>query len=583
MYILVGFLALGAMLDSVANAISLMTPLVAGLGTACIVLLWVLARLILPSHPLPWVVGNQRVRVQKLGIQSAAYAVGMVLLLWMPSVITRFQTPPPSSSQLVTDVREIVAQLVKAHERELVGLHQREQAYQDQVKALTETVTALAQRKGPLIADALAQLREGNTEAAERIFQDILTRKADEGRAANQQAADAARHLGVLAALRGGNLHDAIDKFNAALTLYRQAHDSQGEAKSMYNLGLAYSNQYELQRALDHLNRALPLLQAAQEPAFEARALVNIGLIYQEPAFKDDRKTLDYYLKALPLLHTAATPGEEATILQGIGDLYHRIGEEPKAIDYFERALPVARLANAQDTQVNVLGLLGHIYYGRLEYKPALEYYRQALALLQGPGLQDRRAGLLRLMGDISSNLGELAKALGYYNDALASARTAKDPAKEADIYNALANFYMRTLKDPERARDYYTQALALWQTQAGERAAIEQARTLVSIGLVNFVLNEYDAAISLYNLALPWMETAGSLADRANLFTKLGDAYRWKRDYPRALDSYNKAVPFWRAAHDHAGEVNTLRDLAFTEILSQRQIDMPTDQRIER
>lgn len=97
MYILGGFLALGALLDSVANAISLLTPLVASIGTACIVLVWVLAHIILPSHPLPWVFGTQRIGVKKLGIQPTAFAVGMVLLLWMPSVIARWQTLPPPS------------------------------------------------------------------------------------------------------------------------------------------------------------------------------------------------------------------------------------------------------------------------------------------------------------------------------------------------------------------------------------------------------------------------------------------------------------------------------------------------------
>ena len=98
MHILGGFLALGALLDSVANAISLLTPLVASIGTVCIVLVWFLAYLILPSHPLPWVFGNQRTRVKKPGIQPMAFTVGMVLLLWMPSLITQWQTPPAPSS-----------------------------------------------------------------------------------------------------------------------------------------------------------------------------------------------------------------------------------------------------------------------------------------------------------------------------------------------------------------------------------------------------------------------------------------------------------------------------------------------------
>jgi hypothetical protein len=91
MWTLGGILALGVVLDSVANAISLLTPLIASIGTACIVLVWVLAHIILPSHPLYWVVGTQRVRVTKLGIQPKAFAVGMILLLWIPSVIAQWQ------------------------------------------------------------------------------------------------------------------------------------------------------------------------------------------------------------------------------------------------------------------------------------------------------------------------------------------------------------------------------------------------------------------------------------------------------------------------------------------------------------
>jgi hypothetical protein len=86
-YVIGGFVALGALLDSVANAVSLMTPIVASIGTACIVLVWFLARIILPSYPLLWVFGNQRMQVRKPGIQPTAFALGMVLLLWVPSLM----------------------------------------------------------------------------------------------------------------------------------------------------------------------------------------------------------------------------------------------------------------------------------------------------------------------------------------------------------------------------------------------------------------------------------------------------------------------------------------------------------------
>jgi hypothetical protein len=86
-YILGGYAMLATVLDGVANAISLITPMVAGIVTACIVLIWGLAYFILPSHPLPWVFGNQRMQVRKLGIKPTGIVIGIVFLLWVPSII----------------------------------------------------------------------------------------------------------------------------------------------------------------------------------------------------------------------------------------------------------------------------------------------------------------------------------------------------------------------------------------------------------------------------------------------------------------------------------------------------------------
>jgi hypothetical protein len=96
-YVLGGYAMLATVLDGVANAVSLITPMIAGIVTACIVLIWGLAYFILPSHPLPWVFGNQRMLVRKLGIKPTGILVGIVLLLWVPSIITRGQTLPPQT------------------------------------------------------------------------------------------------------------------------------------------------------------------------------------------------------------------------------------------------------------------------------------------------------------------------------------------------------------------------------------------------------------------------------------------------------------------------------------------------------
>jgi tetratricopeptide (TPR) repeat protein len=270
MYGLWGLVALGAVLDSVANAIVLVTPMVASIGTASIVLVWFLAYMLLPSHPLPWVIGNQRVLVRKLGVMWTAYAVGIVVLLWIPSAL---QLWIPLAIQPPADTREIVGQLIKAHERELTEYRQREYAYKDQVKGLTEAVNALARRGGPGIADALAELRQGRTAAAERAFQDLLARKISEGQAANQQAAEAARHLGVLAFL-----HDT----KKALQAYRQAvHLDPENAEGWNRLGHLLYRTGQLDKAADAYNQVNALGTMSGDQNMLATAYANLGNVYQ--------------------------------------------------------------------------------------------------------------------------------------------------------------------------------------------------------------------------------------------------------------------------------------------------------------
>jgi hypothetical protein len=147
-----------------------------------------------------------------LAIRAAgALAVFLLVYFFNPARLVT------STSSL--DVATIVGALEAQYKDRLASAETRETKYQTQITALTNAVTALAQQRSqpdapPGVQEALAQLRQGNTQAAEMIFEMVLTRKEVEGDAANQQAAEAARHLGALAFL-----HDT----EKALTAYRRA------------------------------------------------------------------------------------------------------------------------------------------------------------------------------------------------------------------------------------------------------------------------------------------------------------------------------------------------------------------------
>ena len=105
----------------------------------------------------------------------------------------------PDTSNDSARTAEIVDALVRRHIGEL-------STKDEEIGALTKAVEALAKtartpNPPPGIDDALARLKDGDTEAAEEVLRQVKERRKAEGEAAFKEAAAAARHIGALAFL----------------------------------------------------------------------------------------------------------------------------------------------------------------------------------------------------------------------------------------------------------------------------------------------------------------------------------------------------------------------------------------------
>lgn len=89
LWLLAGFLAFGTFLDALANAISLITPSVALAGTVSIICLLIFVQLYLGKKPLGWVANGSSVKISKLNLGLLLPFIGMILLLWFPSLFNR--------------------------------------------------------------------------------------------------------------------------------------------------------------------------------------------------------------------------------------------------------------------------------------------------------------------------------------------------------------------------------------------------------------------------------------------------------------------------------------------------------------
>ncbi len=95
-----GVLALGTLLDAIANALSIVTPLITVVGTLLLSAIWLFAEVILrffrPRWSLP---GGQISRLTRLGLQPRWMIAGSILLLWVPRGIDTLKERAPEPGQ----------------------------------------------------------------------------------------------------------------------------------------------------------------------------------------------------------------------------------------------------------------------------------------------------------------------------------------------------------------------------------------------------------------------------------------------------------------------------------------------------
>ncbi|WP_344254177.1 tetratricopeptide repeat protein, partial [Actinoplanes campanulatus] len=113
------------------------------------------------------------------------------------------------------------------------------------------------------------------------------------------------------------------------------------DADAFYSRGWARSATGRPRLALDDYQQALDLYRQAGHRGNEAATLNNIGNVYD--GLGDRRQALDYYHQALPITRETANRAGEAAILNNIGRVQDELGDRRQALDYYHQALPITR------------------------------------------------------------------------------------------------------------------------------------------------------------------------------------------------------------------------------------------------
>ncbi|MDU9050850.1 MAG: tetratricopeptide repeat protein [Candidatus Electrothrix sp. Rat3] len=327
------------------------------------------------------------------------YGFWLALVLLLAGFGLQFSGIGLSAWNSYMEKEKVVAVNAGKLAEKLVGpLQGQLEAKDEQIKALTEAITALSKTGASTasINDALRALEQGDTAKAQAIFAEVLRSKEAEGRQANKEAAAAARHLGALAYMNNPK---------EALVAYRKAVELDPDNADGWNqLGLLLRRTGELDKAEEAHRKVLALAEAHQDKKEQAVALGNLGNVYRTRGELD--KAEEMYRKVLELDEALGNKESMAKAYGNLGVVYRIRGELDKAEDMYGKVLEIDEALGNKESMAKAYGNLGIVYKTRGEMDKAEEMYRKALELNEALGSKE---GIAR----DHANLGIMYKQRG--------------------------------------------------------------------------------------------------------------------------------------------------------------------------
>jgi CHAT domain-containing protein/Tfp pilus assembly protein PilF len=333
---------------------------------------------------------------------------------------------------------------------------------------------------------------------------------------------------------------EAIDRYSEALPVLEEIGDERGVAQTLTNLGWSHSGLGQNQQALDYYNRSLEIRRRLNEPRAIAQTLNLVAAALQ--ALGEPGQAIERYLEALPLAQSAGDRAIEAYGLNGLGWLYYESGELKQGLDCVERALPLWRKIGNLRGEAQSLNVRGIIYCEWGLADDARQSFESAIEIWRKVGNRYGEAQVINSVGVLYQYLGDYERTRETYLQALAIWQTIGNRAEEASALHNLG-LVEASLGESRRALDYHHKALDM-QVAAGHR--IGQITPLEGIGVVHLDLGETSQALDYLGRALNLARETGQRLVEGAVLSSLGSAYEKVGDEQRALDHYHQALTIY-------------------------------------
>src|SRR5262245_7946594 len=337
----------------------------------------------------------------------------------------------------------------------------------------------------------------------------------------------------------------AIEHYERALTLSRQADSLRGQLSALSRLGMVHWDAGQLRCATEHLTSALTIARELGMLGSEATAQLHLGDVAYDMGQLHSAE--DRYTEALDLYRRTANQVGEGCVIERLGLVAHATGKLDAAIDRLNTAIALHEKTGFRSGLTTVRGTLAEVHRDAGHYDLAQQFANETVAAADdckeprmrgeaisilatiealidpGADVVARHCQALALVSEVGYVKGELrieldlADALaksGSSAEAITHAEHARDLAQAGglDVYlgqalTLLADMHV-SAGHPRRGAELADQALAIHR-RTGHR--LGEARTLRTLGRAHHQSGHLTSAVAIWQHGLALLTTIGS------------------------------------------------------------------------
>lgn len=392
--------------------------------------------------------------------------------------------------------------------------------------------------------------------------------------------------------MNSSNYWGAIEKYEAALSIYQKIGEKRAVIALLTNIGAAYRETGDYQKALSCSEEALNILGNSGDIVSRGNLLGNLGNIYNAD-FGDFPKAISCYEQAITIFEFSGEKGKMGVAVGNLGSVYSSMGEYQKAISCYKQGIAIAGEVGDKRDKALFLDSLGSVYRKLGDSQKAISFYEQSLAIAEESGDRQVKAYALESLGAVHSDMGEPLKALSFYDQAMIMLGNIGLPywgaqAGRAHAFLALGKddqaftifqvinsnidlgCFLLKYKDYQRAIEHFNTQRSRDEERKDTEAILAR---WIGLGLSHEGLKEFETALAWYTKAIGFMEE-----QRESLLPSEREHYFEGKVFSlRRIEAYKGAVrcSFMLGKLDDTFYwAENTRGRILSEILSGRQAD---------